>query len=363
MSAPDDRPPAAQRVLFMARTGSVRGLQDILRDRAQTAVFSPDRAKDPTLEGYRRFGWSELWRLRRELRAGAYDLVVCHAPAEGLARPHGFFFKRGLTTAKKWLLNFASLGPGLVPWLLRGTGVPLVVYEWDDTTVIQRKHWGLLEACTAYFKINCPPNTYKAFLFQGARNGDVFNIVRQPQLKAWAGKIRPISLGTPDTELLRSCRGTAKTADVFFAGALKYTRVREEGLPLLRRLEAEGFRVDLPEDRLEPAEFYRRLAGAWLAWAPEGADWDTHRAYEAAMVGTVPLLNYPTIRRFQPLENGVHAFHYGVEGDGLLQVARHALENKDRLAEMARAAQAHVERYHTHAKLADQLLAAGRRLG
>ncbi len=350
---------SAPRILFMARKGSVGELQKILVERAKTAVFAPSKKSDPTMPGYRRFSRAEAKRLRRELKAGEYDLVICHAPAEGLARTRGFFLKCWLTTAKKWLQHYCSLGPGLMPRLLRGTNVPLLVYEWDDTTIIQQKHWELLDACRAYFKVNCPPNLYKAFLFQGARNDDVFNIIRQPQYQEWVEKIRPISLGAPDVPALRQAVGGEKTADVFFSGALQYTRVREEGVKQLEALRAEGLRIDIPQERLKPEEFYRRMASAWLAWSPEGAEWDTHRTYEAALVGTVPVLNYPTTRRYQPLEQGKHAFYYGVEGDQLTQVIRTALANKDKLKEMAMAAQAHVEHYHLHARLADEMIRAG----
>jgi len=363
MASPDAPAPERDdpRILFIARKGSVAGLQANLKARAKTAVYCPPKGKDPTMEGYRRFSRAEFKRLRQELLAGEYDLVICHAPAEGKARTRGFFLKCWLTTAKKWLANYGSLGTNLAPDLVAGTGVPLVVYEWDDTTIIQQKHWTLLDACTAYFKINTPTNLYKAFLFQGARNDDVFNIVRNEQYRKWTEKIRPFSLGTPDDERLRGCRGAEKTSDVFFVGGTNYSRVREEGRRLLQQLKDEGLKVDIPEERLKPEEYFRRMAGAWLAWCPEGAEWDTHRAYEAAMVGTVPLLNYPTIRRYQPMEYGTHAFYYGVEGEHLLRVARCALENKGRLQHMARAAMEHVERYHTHERLADTLIEAGRR--
>lgn len=350
---------SAPRILFMARQGSVGELQRILRARATVAVYAPPKGRDATLEGYRRFSWGEMRRLRRQLRAGEFDLVLCHAPAEGLTRTRGFFLKRWLTTARKWLFNFGSLGPALTPWMLRGTTVPLVVYEWDDTTIVQQKHWALLDACRAYFKVNCPPNLYKAFLFQGARNDDVFNIVRQPVFKARAEKLRPLSLGAPDVPALREAAGCEKTADVFFAGSLDYTRVREEGMRQLEALRDAGYRIDVPEERLPPQEFYRRLASAWLAWSPEGAEWDTHRAYEAALVGSVPLLNYPTTRRYQPLEEGVHALYYGVEGDHLTRVIKAALEDRERLRKIAAAAQTYVETHHRHEHLADRMIQAG----
>ena len=110
-----------------------------------------------------------------------------------------------------------------------------------------------------------------------------------------------------------------KTADVFFAGDPRGLPARENGLAELARLRAQGVVVDVPDRRLDRQEFYQRCAGARLVWSPEGYGWDCFRHYEAAACGSVPLINYPSILRYRPLEDGTHCLYYAPEPGGLEQ--------------------------------------------
>src|SRR5439155_445835 len=82
-------------------------------------------------------------------------------------------------------------------------------------------------------------------------------------------------------------------------------------------------------------EFLERCARAWLVWAPEGFGWDCFRSYEAAVCGSVPLMNRPTIERYQPLIEGVHALYYDVEPGELGRAVMAALADRDRLVAIA----------------------------
>ncbi len=88
-----------------------------------------------------------------------------------------------------------SLGIYLVPLMLAGSSVPLAVYDWDDSPLIPRKNWALLERATFFFRTHLIRNPYKSFLFQDKRNDCLFNIVRQPRLIDWAHKLRPYGIG------------------------------------------------------------------------------------------------------------------------------------------------------------------------
>src|SRR5262249_48096034 len=103
----------------------------------------------------------------------------------------------------------------------------------------------------------------------------------------------------------------------------------------------------LPDKRLAPDEFFRRMSAAWLAWSPSGLGWECSRHYEAALVGSVALMNTPTISLDLPLQDGVHCAHYSVAPGGLRMAARRALADKDRLRDLAHAASEHVMRHHT----------------
>ena len=70
--------------------------------------------------------------------------------------------------------------------------------------------------------------------------------------------------------------------------------------------------------------------------------WECSRHYEAALVGSVALMNTPTISLDMPLRDGVHCVQYSPEPGGLRQAARRALADKSRLRALARAACEHV---------------------
>ena len=68
--------------------------------------------------------------------------------------------------------------------------------------------------------------------------------------------------------------------------------------------------VDIADRRLSQTEYWKRMSQAWLTWSPEGLGWDCFRHYEAPLAGSIPVINSPTIVRYVPLIDGVHAFYY-----------------------------------------------------
>ena len=151
-----------------------------------------------------------------------------------------------------------------------------------------------------------------------------------------------------------------KAVDVFFAGRVEASsRVRMAGLSELRALAGEGIRVDLVTERLDRREFYRRCARAWIAWSPEGYGWDCFRHYEAALCGSVPLMNQPSILRHAPLRRGEHALYYDVETGDLGRTVRAALADREKLSRMATAARDHVQRCHTLERLCEHVVRSG----
>jgi Glycosyl transferases group 1 len=153
-------------------------------------------------------------------------------------------------------------------------------------------------------------------------------------------KVRPISLGISADPSTLPQSGIEKTTDVFFAGSGDGTSsVRERGLAEIAALRDRGLRIDLPQGRLPPQEFYRRCAQAWLVWSPEG--------YEALACGSVPLINQPTIEQHRPLLDGKHVLYYDPAPGCLSEAIVRALADKDRLRLIAQDGKAHVLTHHT----------------
>jgi hypothetical protein len=74
--------------------------------------------------------------------------------------------------------------------------------------------------------------------------------------------------------------------------------------------------------------------------------------YEAAICGAAPLAGRPSIERFRPLIEGVHAVYYDTEPGELARTVRTALADRDRLRAIGRAARDHVKAFHTPAVIA-----------
>ena len=70
----------------------------------------------------------------------------------------------------------------------------------------------------------------------------------------------------------------------------------------------------------------------------------------------MPLLNHPTIERYQPLRAGEHAIQYEVEPGGLTRAIEAALADKERLRGMAQAARRHALAHHVPTALVDHVI-------
>ena len=353
-------PPAKVRILFIARSCVFPDMLAELAKRSD-AYFCQENKKSPLPPGVKLFTWGTAWKLRHALREKQYDLVISCSNADPLWRTDRNWLSNLFKCIKKILSKPSSLGIYLVPWMLSGSSIPLAVFDWEDNTIIARKNWGLLRRAARYFKTQSPRNPYKAFLFQDKRNDCLFNIVRQPLYTNFASKLRPYSVGITIPENWADLHAVEKKTDVFFAGAAHYSWARLEGRRLLEEMRKEGYHIDLHltgigSERLSQEEFLRRCSQAWLVWSPEGAGWDCARHYWALLMGSVPLLNHPDTRRHKPLMDGVNAFYYGVEGDDIKRIVRHALQDKARLRQMAANGEAFVRQYHTHTALADYMI-------
>jgi hypothetical protein len=174
-------------------------------------------------------------------------------------------------------------------------------------------------------------------------------------------KLRPFSLGIPfpvaQGAAPKPLSAAEKTADVFFTGRVEgSSTVREYGLAELLALRAEGLKIDVPEQPLSQGEFLARCARAWIVWSPSGYGWQSFRMYEAALCGSVPLINRPTIEQYRPFVEGEHALYYDVEPGNLTRAIRAALANRERLMTMASAARTYVQAWHTPKALAQYLV-------
>jgi hypothetical protein len=291
-----------------------------------------------------------LWRAVRDVRAGAYDLIVTYLPLYSPWHPRNCVRSLLADPLHPWRGFARAFG---VSWLqFVECGVPLVAIDLNDHFGIRRPAFFLLDKADVVFKRELPVDRRRAFVHAGR------NAVPQP----WHEKLRPISLVTPKVETARLWDGTfpEKTTDIFFSGnSAVNSWVRRTGIEGIKKLAALGVTVDCPDAILPPEEFYRRMSRAWLAWSPEGFSWECYRTGEAVQCLSVPVVNHPTVERHQPLLQGEHLIQYDVESDGLLRAVQAALSDKERLKKMALAAREHFLRHLTLQPMAQHIVEAG----
>jgi glycosyltransferase involved in cell wall biosynthesis len=291
------------------------------------------------------------------------DLVVVHAS------PHGLVEGMVRTIFRRATLSgHCPLFRGLAQQLLRrGTVAPVAVVDLEDSPFILSCNRHLLRRATLYFKRELPADRWQLLATAGKVPTRRFRA--SPDYQSALTRIRSLSLGLPDHILSAGSfepAGEQKNIDVFFAGKLHgSSTVRERGIQELMPLRDAGYRIEIREGGLSPADYLELCSRAWLVWAPQGYGWDCFRSYEAAFAGSVPLISRQTIERHQPLNDGEHAVYYDLEPGALARAVRRTLENRERLLAMAQAARQHVLHYHTPTALARYVvrstLAAGGR--
>jgi hypothetical protein len=295
-----------------------------------------------------------------KLRRGEFDLLVVHAMHYAPWHPRSF-----LTALRDWNIR-APVGLfGMFAWRFIHLfhDVPIAAVDLGDPCQIGRHNFFLLDACRVFFKRELPSDHWLAFCNAIYPNFPGQRARRNKRSLRRVEKLRPISYGTdPFPEEFHP---TEKRTDIFFAGSLAAnSTVRVAGLSELKALASKGYVVDIPDEPLARPDYLRRMSAAWLAWSPAGLGWDCGRHYEAALAGSVPLMNYPTIMRDRPLRDGEHCVLYSVESGGLSQAARGALADKTRLRKMAEAGGEHIRKHHSRYARAEHVtsIVLGRRL-
>ena len=292
-------------------------------------------------------------RTLQKLREGDYDLVVVDGPTLPAWHPRTW-----LTALRDYHVRtpkalFAIAATRLMHHF---HDVPVAVIDINDSFGIGRHNFGLIDRCHSYFKRELTADKWQVFFKSSHWDlpGRRWRLKKSSQRRIT--KLKPIHLGYPRKPSAEPT--TVKTSDVFFAGDTHpNSTVRSEGIEELLALRNEGYIIDVPDGPLDRNTFYQRLSQARLAWSPMGYGWDCYRHYESSELGTVPVMNYPTICQHRPFRNGEHCFYYSPEPGGLSRAVRGALQDPDRLAGMAIAARAFTLENHTLRARAEYVVA------
>lgn len=308
-----------------------------------TSEEDPPRPAPPNLS---EFNLGALWRLICAAREKRIDLVVVITPTRHPPwhwRPLRSLVHRPLAPWRRLVRLFGAVAVRLLP-----RNIPLFVIDPDDMRTIARHHVFLLDRCTYYFKRELPIDRWQVFQKTLHPEMPSTRFRRRARNRARIGKLRPWSIGYhTEAATLAPADFPDKTIGLFAAVAVNSSTVRLEGLAELRNLAARRPGIVIADRRLPREEYLRLMSRAWLTWSPEGFGWDCIRHYEAPVCHSVPVINQPTIVRYRPLLDGVHAFYYDADVPGALAaVIERALADPTRLRDMALAARAYVGRYH-----------------
>ena len=295
------------------------------------------------------FSLAVFFQLRRRIKSGYYDLILAGSNPYPIHLHDRSIFKNIRNFIDIIFFNFPAMGLTLLPFMLRSSDIPLAGVNSDDRPRIPKEDFYLLSRCDCYFMREMPQDKTLLFLNANKRSNALENIRETPFYQQAFKKIYPVSLGIAD-RIANQKRASSKDIDIFFCGDINST-LREEGAGNLQRLSEEGYKITFLTDRIPFDEFYDYCSRSWLVWSPNGRGWDCYRHYEACMAGSVPVINYPTIFRHEPLMDREHCFYYGNEGDHLYQVVKSALADKERLKQMGEKARNHCIEYHTSLKI------------
>jgi hypothetical protein len=277
-------------------------------------------------------------RVLKDIQNGRYDLIVAYPPQHTPIHPRHWgrsFFRRPWMP---WSAITRSFGAAYLRFAARGA--PLVLIDLGDGVSIGAPTAALMDRAAFVFKRELPTDRWRTLSGVAHRYLATSRIRRSPKWSRRIAKFRPVNMPSFHwRDEFRSDAFPEKTSDVFFAGAVEgNSTLRAEGLAELRRLGKLGVVVDFAPEPLSPQAYFARMSRSWLAWSPEGLGWHCFRDSEAGFCQSVPVMNYPTVLRATPLEEGVHAFYYPPEAGGLTRVLLGALSDKERLKRMARSA-------------------------
>jgi hypothetical protein len=297
------------------------------------------------------------WReVVKRIARGTYEAAFIGRPTR-LWNPRKAQWRNACRFVKSCALGPASFR--LAPLLsrLRAARVPIGGVDTTDTSVIDNSRWSILAASRVFFKRELPTNPANSFLYTSDRTEETGNIMRLPFFRESFDKLRPISIGIADARFEQlAAYNPSKEIDVFFAGSVPNRPTRVIGLRELERLGKDGFRVTATSQKFSDAEYLSLASRALVCWSPEGYGFDCFRTYEAAALGSVPLLKYPPIiqhARFRPDVDGLYYFH---ESSDLYAVLKACLSRSSELQEMGLRARENVRTHHRDSRLAEYML-------
>ncbi len=167
---------------------------------------------------------------------------------------------------------------------------PMAAIDLRDPIYLEPGDIDILKHVTCYFKREVPYNRF--LLYHPFRRKSA----QTPETLALVDKVCGIPLGILDDkfEQLRRLRTQPQDIDVFFGSRISNT-MRATAFRLLQEYASNsGWNVVASTDSRSFEEYCQLIARSKLTISVEGDGWDCFRHYEAAALGSLPVINTPT---------------------------------------------------------------------
>ena len=279
-----------------------------------------------------RAGFRRLLRLRREVDAGKYDLVLANNISRSPFPGNKGFATTASLAGRLLTYQHRRMDSWWAPWVVRHgrSKTPLAVIDSRDGHYVFPWDLPLLQAAKCYFK--------KDLMYWPRRDlMPLQNYYTEKKIKPFEHKLRPMSLGLDAGMFVDEARPMKeRDIDLWMSG--------NENNPLRRLIRekcealAGRYRVVTPKDMVPAAEYREMLQRTKLAVCVESFGGETWRQYEVAAAGVVPLMSWPYTQVTDPLVPDVHAFYFSYIGDHFERMVEQALADPDRLQRMSEAA-------------------------
>jgi hypothetical protein len=277
-------------------------------------------------------GYRRLLRLRREVDAGKFDLVVANNVNRSPFPGNKGWATTASLAARLLTYQHRRLDSWWAPWIVRHgkSRTPLAVIDSRDGHYVFPWDLPLLKAARLYFKKDLMYWPRRALM-------PLQNYYTEKRIKPYEAKLRPMSMGLDENRFVANPRPMKdRDIDLFMSGnenSLLRRLVREK----CERL-ADRYRVEVHTKMLPDAEYHEMLQRAKLAVCVESFGGETWRQYEVAAAGAVPLMSWPYTQLHDPLLPDEHAFYFSYMSGHFERTVEDALRDGDRLQRMADAA-------------------------
>ena len=170
--------------------------------------------------------------------------------------------------------------------------LPVVAVDISDAACLQLQNRSIFEESSLYFKRELPYDRF--FLYYPDRPAP-WSVKRQELLPKFE-KVYGIPLGIEDDKYtqLKALRESTQDIDLFLAGAITNT-LRKTALMRLQELASTSSWNIALRDSVSFQEYCELIARSKITLSIGGSRWECFRHYEAVALGSLPLINRPTI--------------------------------------------------------------------